>query len=60
MFNIYFRSCCRAVLEMYKEFCYLVASLKNPSLIYHFLNLLNQQNDKLDEVNIFNLKIIRP
>ncbi|XKL61608.1 hypothetical protein PGB90_001441 [Kerria lacca] len=38
-----------AVLEMYKEFCYLVASLKNPSLIYHFLNLLNQQNDKLDE-----------
>ncbi len=36
---------------MYKEFCYLVSSLKNHCLMYHFLNLLNHQNQKSDEVN---------
>lgn len=42
----------RNVLGMYKEFCYLVTSLKNYSIIYHFLNLLNHDNQKSDEVSI--------
>lgn len=41
----------RNVLGMYKEFCYLVSSLKNYPIIYHFLNLLNHDNQKTDEVS---------
>ncbi|XP_065211361.1 proteasome adapter and scaffold protein ECM29 [Planococcus citri] len=37
------------VLGMYKEFCYLVTSLKNSGMIYHFLNLLNRDNQKSDD-----------